>query len=895
MKKFAKWRAVLFTVLLLSLSMLFVACNKDIVISFDTNGGTEIESMVVDDDFEMPSNPTKSGYVFDGWYTDKDLTQPFKVAEISKYTESFTIYAKWRDEQTTLAKPENIAFEDNVVTWGAVDGEGSEISYFVSVDGGTAMEQSATSFNMGFYADGQHTVSVYAALANNSAVRSEAVTTSVTSQAAKDDLDITENTGLYYRVTEDGERAYVFLTNSEIGMGSTEWSATGNLVSEKTDGTNGFIVGGNVGSFDFTITENGQPNTYKAYVRPNVKTFSVDNQDSFNQRATYYRQTEWSYNDSSYFVGVDNAFHFNITATDVLDESVSNFSVPLVYTVKHEGSVVSEGAETYQLVGNSIDFAEEMIGKTVTVEILPKYYIERQENQIAPYSINVTLTDGVNVYDNEGFKEAFGDLSVTTINVHANITVEYNDKQVYETQLNGKDVPKHLDPKEITADNWDKNSNVYVRFGDNVSDNFTVNGNYFSFNAKDLPLLQKDAELGINSAGSGLGYLHVTSMGAYAQQSGIFCVTYRNSPNAVVNISNLTLRGNLDLESEPIEDPDASAAFILEQSGALHGFVANGCTVEANNIMQQNNMQAWQIVANDTVSENCATKTQLNMHYCSTNNSFYSSIYGWGSIVKVDHSYFGNSGAASINMPDRHNGMGNQADDNKKGFPFDPELYLDASNVFENWVVGTEPYYATVKGLGAAIGKLKTELNAPLSSQMGVSVLKQRNGEAFNFIFMNNGGVSNDGYARIKMVFTDMDSASGGDMTATAQNTVYRDANYPRTNSEDRRVTLISNLGILDTFLAPLSTVSTKEAYNQYYSALSKMSLDDNTIYGSTWIENDLNADYNKLYTFGGSAKRNMAEVVAGFPGAGTLTVIVEYGSTTAPDSDWLTTTRPAG
>lgn len=105
------------------------------------------------------------------------------------------------------------------------------------------------------------------------------------------------------------------------------------------------------------------------------------------------------------------------------------------------------------------------------------------------------------------------------------------------------------------------------------------------------------------------------------------------------------------------------------------------------------------------------------------------------------------------------------------------------------------------------------------------------------------------GYARIKVVFTDMDTS--GNMDATAQNTVYRDANYPRTNSGDRRVTLISNLGILDTFLAPLGSLSTKEAYNQYYSELSGMSLDDNTIYGSTWIENDLNADYNKLYTFG--------------------------------------------
>lgn len=59
-------------------------------------------------------------------------------------------------------------------------------------------------------------------------------------------------------------------------------------------------------------------------------------------------------------------------------------------------------------------------------------------------------------------------------------------------------------------------------------------------------------------------------------------------------------------------------------------------------------------------------------------------------------------------MPDRHNGASNQADSNKQGFPFDPELYLDASNVFENWVVGTEPYYATVEGLGVAIVDLKT-------------------------------------------------------------------------------------------------------------------------------------------------------------------------------------------
>lgn len=881
MKKLAKWRTVLFAVMLLSLSMLFVACNKDIVISFDTNGGTQIESMVVDDNFTMPSNPTKDGYVFDGWYVDKDLSTPFSAAEISKYKESFTIYAKWRSELSTLARPSNVEFESNTVTWGEVDGQGSDIVYFVSVDNGTAMSQTTTSFDMGFYSDGTHSVSVYAALANNTSVRSESATISVESLAAADDCEIQENTGLYYRVLKDGERAYVFLTNSAVGMGTTAWSATGSLVSKKTDGTNGFIVGGNVGAFDFTITENGQQNTYKAFVRPNIKIFSVNNQNSFNQRETYYRQETYDYQDDLYYVGVDNEFHFDITATDNMDEGISNYNIPLTFSVTDtSGTPINEGAGTYEIDGNSILFSSVMENRLVIVIVAPKYYIDRTDNQIAPYSLKIMLTDGVNVYDNEGFKTAFGDLSVSKINVHANITVAYNEKQVYETQLNGVDVPRHMYPQNITADTWDKNSNVYVRFGNNVHDNFTVNGNYYNFDASNLPRLQQDAELGINTAASGLGHLVITDYNAYEQQSGIFCVTYRNSPDAVVNINNLTLRGNLDLESEPVEDDEAAAEFILQQSGSAHGLVANGCVVNANNMKFQNNMQAWQIVHNGGTGD---TTTQLNMSYCSTNNSFYSSIYGWGPIIKIDHSYFGNSGAAAINIPDMQNSLSEAPDNNKTGFPYDPELYLDVSNVFENWVVGTEPYYATTPELGAAIVNVKTALNGALSSDaLGVSVLKNVNGEAFNFIFMNNGGKSEDGFSRIKLVFTDLSTGS--------QNTVYRDANYVGTNSDDKRFALLGSMGISNTFLAPLGSLSDKAAYDSYYNALSAMGQNAATIYGSTYFELETNKQFNTLYKFGGSSSRKMAEAIASFPGAGTVTVIVEFGYLSDTNAGWLKT-----
>lgn len=45
-------------------------------------------------------NPTKTGYVFTGWYTDKDCTIPFEGSTI---TEDITLYAGWRPAVYTIA------------------------------------------------------------------------------------------------------------------------------------------------------------------------------------------------------------------------------------------------------------------------------------------------------------------------------------------------------------------------------------------------------------------------------------------------------------------------------------------------------------------------------------------------------------------------------------------------------------------------------------------------------------------------------------------------------------------------------------------------------------------------------------------------------------------------
>jgi len=66
-------------------------------ITFDTNGGSKIEKLEKIENFEVNLSsyvPVKDGYVFDGWYTDAELTN--KVTKV-KMTNDITLYAGWKE------------------------------------------------------------------------------------------------------------------------------------------------------------------------------------------------------------------------------------------------------------------------------------------------------------------------------------------------------------------------------------------------------------------------------------------------------------------------------------------------------------------------------------------------------------------------------------------------------------------------------------------------------------------------------------------------------------------------------------------------------------------------------------------------------------------------------
>ncbi|MDD3106314.1 MAG: leucine-rich repeat protein, partial [Bacilli bacterium] len=63
-------------------------------ISFNTNGGNSISTITQDfGTIVTVSNPSKDSYIFDGWYLDSELTEPYTITTMPN--ENITVFAKW--------------------------------------------------------------------------------------------------------------------------------------------------------------------------------------------------------------------------------------------------------------------------------------------------------------------------------------------------------------------------------------------------------------------------------------------------------------------------------------------------------------------------------------------------------------------------------------------------------------------------------------------------------------------------------------------------------------------------------------------------------------------------------------------------------------------------------
>ena len=94
-------------------------------ITFNSNDGSNVDNQTINYNglITEPSNPTKEGYTFGGWYTDITLETPYNFS--TPVTSSFTLYAKW-----TLVSHDkySVSFDSNggtdVITQANIDSGG---------------------------------------------------------------------------------------------------------------------------------------------------------------------------------------------------------------------------------------------------------------------------------------------------------------------------------------------------------------------------------------------------------------------------------------------------------------------------------------------------------------------------------------------------------------------------------------------------------------------------------------------------------------------------------------------------------------------------------------------------------------------------------------------------
>ena len=218
------------------------------VLSFVTNGGTTIEPIIetAEASVTKPTDPTRTGYTFEGWYSDAALRTKVESFPATMPSENATYYAKWVRESYTITYDIGEGAED----------PGNPVSYHVETPTFTLIAPTKPGYEFtGWTWDGQTepqtvvTVSKGSTGARAYTAHWEMITYTITYPNSYDQV---EGNPISYTVDDTGNEAIPLTAPMREGYTFAGWTMVVDGVSYLLPATGAEISQGTLG--DITLT-----------------------------------------------------------------------------------------------------------------------------------------------------------------------------------------------------------------------------------------------------------------------------------------------------------------------------------------------------------------------------------------------------------------------------------------------------------------------------------------------------------------------------------------------------------------------------------------------------------------------------------------------------------------
>lgn len=658
-------------------------------ITLNLNGGTLEEDVTrlevkTGEAYTLPT-PTKEGYVFLGWTVDGE---DFPASGTYDKNNSIRVSANWVLESTL----ENAHFITVNFNGGTVDGEGVQT---MEVEEGAAYTL-PTPVRNGYRFDG-YTVTIDGvtedfALSGTFNYTQNITVKAVWTQLEEDPDEAGEelflNKGSYFKEREatEEEFTYVFVTGGEYTFSTFEAleikdAASGAL----TQNGKAFTANAVEDSFTLVITKkiNDALVTYerKAKIVDQVTTFAPgDDYSSIWGAGAANRENSFIEVKADAIMSVGASNYVPDLAVGTLNSTALNEETAYLSV-----TATADGAETQDFTYENgvINFGSSLVGKKVALTFKAKYDLDA-----TAVTMEVNVNNGVNVYNNAELKAAYGNRSVSEINVLRNIKAEIG-------------VNDYVEGTQYPINEYEYG--VYTRLVSSTNDQVTVNGNFFKIDGSDLPLGNNDVDDREWSVAGDAGY-YVCNM-----QVGLFLyynrVNNQSCHNGQATFNDLYLTGNFEGAADKTED--YKGKYLLVNSGTYHGIVLRGGRVSVNNTSIVNTNIALFTGGGISSTDGTQQATQWTVNSAYLDHSWSNQMYMYDfTKASFTNSYLGDCGGASIHLDD----IAYDASETS----LNTELYIDATTKIDTWIGGSETYF-TSRGFGPLALQLKGGVNQGLA------------------------------------------------------------------------------------------------------------------------------------------------------------------------------------